>query len=277
MIRYYAYYSYGGFKDMLVGSQADTSVCNYYLPLVDSGIETDESKKNAPRIKIAGDKNADSLPSGIARLVSNGGYSIFFSRNFNGNSVLVVRDVTGSGKDENGRSIPFVVELVGDTTDKETLASAASFFLRNEGESDKILGPLFHYDAELNGLCFENKKLTDWLDSLKGAPTTVETVDKSTIDLLHTKNPSFLCSTVINDTSNLLSRLGLQKDNVTEESITRILPENDNASRQKRIKDWTIYQNEIKKKRLIAYAIAGGIAAIGIAAYFLFIREGQNI
>lgn len=264
MINYYAYYSHGGFKDMLAGGQHDAAERTYHLPLVDSGIDKDPSKADVPRIKILGEGNDDSLPAAIVRLVSNGGYDVFYSRDMDGRSVLVVRDVNGVEKDDNGRRIPFVMELVGDKSDSETLAKAAAYFLNDVGSADRILGLLFHYDPKLNGLCFENKKLTDWLASLKGSSSTVNTVDKGEVDLNSGKMQSFISVKVKGGKDEFLNRLGLGANGMTVEEYDRILPEKDRQLCERRAADWKAHEDSVRKKKLVYAAIAGGVVAAGI-------------
>lgn len=264
MIKYFAYYSYGGFKDMLAGSQAEKAERTYYLPLVESGIDTDQTKKDLPRIKILDDDDEGALTGGIIRLVSNGGYDIFYSRNFDGKSVLVIRDINGTEKDDNGRSIPFVMELIGDDSDSEVLAKAASFLMNNTGSSDKILGSLFHYDPVSNGLCFENKKLSDWLTSINGSTSMIETVDKGTVNLYSGNTASFISVKVKTGKDEFLNRLGLADKDVLVERYDRILPENDTNLRNRRVAAWKEYEAAIRRKKLMYAAITGGIVIAGI-------------
>lgn len=267
MIKYFAYYSYGGFKDMLVGGQAEKAERTYYMPLVESGIDTDQTKKDLPRIKILNEDNEEALTGGIIRLVSNGGYDIFYSRNLDGKSVLVVRDVNGTEKDDNGRSIPFVMELVGDKADSEILAKAASFLMNNTGASDKIFGPLFHYDPKSNGLCFENKKLSDWLASINDLTTTIDTVDNGTVNLYSGQWESIISVKVMTGKDQFLKRLGLGNKDILVERYDRILPENDANLRNRRLADWKEYEAMIRRKKLMYAAITGGlvIAAVVMA------------
>lgn len=264
MIKYYAYYSYGGFKDMLVGGQAEKAERTYYMPLVDSGIDTDPTKKSLPRIKILDEDNEEMLTNGIVRLVCNGGYDIFYSKNFDGKSVLVVRDVNGTEKDDNGRSVPFVMELIGDNLDSEILANAASFLMKNAGAPDKIFGSLFHYDPQSNGLCFENQKLSDWLASIKGSTTTIETVDNGTVNLYSGQSASFISVKVKTRKDEFLNRLGLGDRDIQLERYDRIIPINNDNIKNRRLAAWKEYKAIIRRKKLLYAAIAGG-AAITVA------------
>ena len=272
MIKYYAYYSYGGFKDMLAGGQANPAERTYYLPLVDAGIDTDQTKKDLPKIKILDGDEKDALPGAIVRLASNGGYDIFYSKDLEGKSVLVVRDVKGTEKDDNGRSIPFVVELVGNTSDSALLAKAASYLLNNLGASDKVFGPLFHYDSKANGLCFENKKLSDWLMSIDNGSCTIETVDRGTVNLCSGKTPSFISVKIRSVNDEFLNKLGLTDHDILMERCDRILPDNDQTIKERRLGEWNELQTELRKKKLLFTGLAGGAIAICILVGFLLTK-----
>lgn len=225
MIRYYAYYSYGGFKDMLVGSQSDSATCNYYLPLVEAEIDVDPEKQGLPKIRIiGGEGETEKMPRGLSRIVYNGGYRVFFSRNFNGKSVLVVRDVMGSEKDESGRSIPFVLELVGDLSDGRQLASAAACLLQDQTVADKAFGPLFHYEPSYNGLCFECKKMTDWLADVADVIPSFRTLGGKNIELTSGARNGILATTLQGKATELISKLGLESANIAVMGLAQIEP-----------------------------------------------------
>lgn len=225
MIKYYAYYSYGGFKDMLVGSQADSATCNYYLPLVEAEIDVDPEKQGLPKIRIiGGEGETEKMPRGLSRIVYNGGYRVFFSRNFNGKSVLIVRDVMGSEKDESGRSIPFVLELVGDLSDGRQLASAAACLLQDETVADMAFGPLFHYEPLYNGLCFECKKMTDWLAGIADVVPPFMTRGGKTVDLMSGARNGILSTTMQGRATELISKLGLENANISVIDAPQIEP-----------------------------------------------------
>lgn len=291
MIKYYAYYSYGGFKDMMVGSQADTAVRTYYLPLVDAGIDTDSVKLDLPKIKIIGEEDeSETLPSGVGRIVYNGGYYLFFSRNLNGHCVLVVRDIIGTEKDENGRTIPFVMELSGDLDDAPVLATLAAAFLKDPNAPALILGPLFHYDPEFNGLCFENKQLSQRLEAIaQNVNPQVVITDKGTLNLLNIPKDTVLAATIQGKSSQLLEKLGLSSANTVVLRLTEIQQEKmeniEIAHVEEKNDDIIVDLGENNddsnaivgpvgrsvNNKILTYAIVGGgIAVLAIAAACIF-------
>lgn len=168
MIRYYAYYNHGGYKDFYLGNNEDIVPSRYFLPLlpVYENEETMARKvkewKSLPPIEyLTADTIEDNYPYGARIMMSHAGYKIQLRR-IEGKSVLAIRDVGGK-KDTYGRSCPFVMMFVADTANEVLLRKLASFFFENMQEGEVLLSNLFVYDLDVNGLRFDVKKLNNEL------------------------------------------------------------------------------------------------------------------
>ena len=90
MLRYYSYYSVGGYKDFYLGSNADQFEASYYLSLLpvwekraqdkdDAELQkkVDELKK-LPSIKVMDEKQSYGMPNAGNSLFSHGGYKLIY-------------------------------------------------------------------------------------------------------------------------------------------------------------------------------------------------------
>lgn len=169
MIKYYAYYNYGGYKDLYLGSSDDTVECRYFLPML-SVYMTDplmrekvEVWKNLPAIiSLSNQTEEYSYPSEARVMMSHAGYKLQY-RLIGNYDVCSLRDIAG-GKDTYGRSCPFVMMLVADTLeDKELLKILTHYIWCNTQEAENMLCTLFVNDFDVNGLRFDVKNLNDFV------------------------------------------------------------------------------------------------------------------
>lgn len=178
MIRYLAYYSFGGYKDMLLGSFDECNTTNeadsseeefaYYSPflqpwmngqLKDADARTIsqlEQIKEKKHIEIIGQSCSYNMPAVATKLASQGGYQIVCCALNDGTFSVAVRNIVGKSKDEFGRPIPFMMQFIlSDVIQADKLAD----YFRTNLESIKTrLGNLLDYNPNLNCLQFH---LTD--------------------------------------------------------------------------------------------------------------------
>lgn len=163
MIRYYAYYSCGGYKDMYLGNSSDASEYSYFLPLLPiwRKRQKDEHTQKLKQIEglqqievITKDDNFD-FPEQAKNLFSHGGYRIIYRTLSDGSTCLCVRDITNGAKDEESRDIPFniLITASGDD-DVKRLDKFAQYLLDNIDDIYKLFSVLFVYDPIVNGIKF---------------------------------------------------------------------------------------------------------------------------
>lgn len=171
MIKFYAYYSFGGYKDLYLGNSEDFVVSRYYLPLLPV-YENDESMaekvkewRKLPVIINLAESTTDNYPQGARIMMSHAGYKIQLRR-IDGKFVFAIRDVEGA-KDAYGRSCPFVMMLVADTANEYILLrKTASYFYENMKDVEAFISTLFVYDYSVNGLRFDLHRFNDELNRI---------------------------------------------------------------------------------------------------------------
>lgn len=169
MIKYYAYYNHGGYKDFYLGSNEDKEPARYFLPLI-SVYEADTSmtekvkewKKLPAMVNLSNTTVRLNYPDGAKVMVSHAGYKLQY-RIVGGMGVLSLRDIVGS-KDAYGRSCPFVFMMVAESKDEQQLLETVCYyFWKNIGQTESFLSSLFINDFNVNGLRFELGQLNDYL------------------------------------------------------------------------------------------------------------------
>lgn len=174
MLRYYSYYSIGGYKDLYLGSDEDKVEETFYLPLLsvlEEESKTDENAKRQfeelnklPRIFQLSDKDHYGLPSGAASLFSHAGYKVLYKHVQGGTHALAIRDIGCDSKDEMGRSIPFLMVIAGDTPDDvrklDIIATYITSYLKS---SEETISSFIGYDRNTNGLRFKLAEFNNWI------------------------------------------------------------------------------------------------------------------
>lgn len=185
MVKFYAYYNCGGYKDMYLGSNSDNCDFKYYLPLL--GVYEEELKNaydaeterylskysSLPEIILLNDStSAFNYPYEARRMISHAGYKLIFRSVSNGDTILSMRDISGM-KDSYGRSAPFTFLAVADSDSKGELSVVAEHMRSNIQEWENFLFSLFIYDLEVNGLRFDIGKLCHKINSVCEIDSTV--------------------------------------------------------------------------------------------------------
>lgn len=172
MIKYYAYYNYGGYKDLYLGSSDDTVECRYFLPMLpvymtdSSMLEKVEVWKKLPAIiNLSNQTEEYSYPPEARVMMSHAGYKLQY-RIIGEYDVCALRDIVGS-KDTYGRSCPFVMMFVADTPEyKTSLKILTHYIWCHTQEVENLFPGLFVNDFDVNGLRFSVKILNDSVQSI---------------------------------------------------------------------------------------------------------------
>lgn len=177
MLRYYSYYSIGGYKDLYLGSDEDKTEETFYLPLLSVLEEESKTDENArrqfdefselPKIYQLSDKDNYGLPSGAASLFSHAGYKVLYKHVQGKTHALAIRDITCGSKDEMGRSIPFLMVITGDTpNDVRNLDIIATYITSYLKSSEETISSFIGYDRDKNGLRFKLAEFNNWIDRI---------------------------------------------------------------------------------------------------------------
>lgn len=172
-IKYFAYYSVGGYKDMYLGNSEMEEECTFYSPfyaqwknntLSDNFVnrmkEQLEYLDNQTHIKILTALDED-LPKDASRFVSHSGFKLACCTLNNGTTTIALKDLNGNAKDENERSIPFMLQLVSDDTN--TQIALADYIRTHLETEEEFFANLFEYNASYNCLQFNIAKLNAWI------------------------------------------------------------------------------------------------------------------
>ena len=179
MIRYYAYYNHGGYKDFYVGNTKEIVTSKYFLPLLavhEQSLEENpndealkeqiEHQRQLPKLVALSDATPDyNYPKEARVLMSHGGYKILYKRLDYKNYALAIRDIPGP-KDVYGRQSPFNMMFIGDEDDLVGLDKLAEHIRNNYCQFLEFLGTLFVNDLNENGLRCDNDRLTSLLHSI---------------------------------------------------------------------------------------------------------------
>ncbi len=183
MLRYYSYYSVGGYKDFLLGCKDDSKEATYYfplLPVLEERAENDAeaarqaaSLRKLPIIKQLSADNTYGLPMPARTLFSHGGYKLIYKHLEDDCYAIALRNIADNGKDEHGRSVPFMFVIMGDSAeDIKALDVVATYIAANICTVEEILPQFLYMDVEKNGLKFELAKFNSWLDDVLAKQTS---------------------------------------------------------------------------------------------------------
>lgn len=189
MIKYYAYYNHGGYKDFYIGSQEEDVQSKYFLPLLvvyehslaenpdNEELRANvEHQKSLPKIIALSDKTVDyNYPSSARVLMSHGGYKILYKCIGHSLYALSIRDIVGHN-DVYGRQTPFNLMLIGnEPKDIRDLDIIAEYIRKNISIFEKEIGSIFVDDIIENGLRCNIGILRDKLNEIieNGSPLTV--------------------------------------------------------------------------------------------------------
>ena len=204
MLKYYSYYSVGGYKDFMLGDSECKEDATFYFPLLSVLEERSQKDKEVgkqvaelkalPAIRQLSAENTYGLPSSANVMFSHAGYKLIYKHLEGDMYALALRDISQDSKDETGRSIPFLFVITGDSNaDIRTLDILATYFAGNIKLVEQLLSQLLHMDMDKNGLRFELAKFNKWIkDIVKSYPSTIES--SSMVILFVKASKSFIFS-----------------------------------------------------------------------------------
>ena len=169
MIKFYAYYNHGGYKDFYLGSQTENVDFKYFLPLLnvhehalkdnyDEELHKNvECQKSLPKLIALSDQTISyNYPSGARVMMSHSGYKLLY-RQIKQQYILAIRDISGK-TDSYGRQSPFNVMIIGDSEeDIKHLDSIAEYIRSNIFTFEEQVSSFFENDFVENGLRFNFK------------------------------------------------------------------------------------------------------------------------
>lgn len=212
MIKYYAYYNHGGYKDFYLGSQEEDVKSKYFLPLLtvhelslsenpdDAELRNQiEHQRSLPKLIALSDKTIEyNYPKQARTLMSHGGYKVLYRSIGCSQYVLAIRDIAGS-KDIYGRQTPFNMMLIGDDQkDLKEMDIIAEYIRNNISSFESAVGSIFIDDIKENGLRCDIGKLRDKLNEIieNGSPLIIDGNMKPSVRMLVIPNMSMLNSAI---------------------------------------------------------------------------------
>lgn len=179
MIRYYAYYNHGGYKDFYLGNQEENVKSKFFLPLLavheqslEENSDNDELRKQVehqmqlPKLVVLSDTTSEyNYPREARVLMSHGGYKMLYKRLNHRYYALAIRDIAGP-KDVYGRQSPFNIMFVGEQGDLMNLDKFAEYICNNYISFWEFISTLFVNDLNENGLRCDIERLTSYLHSI---------------------------------------------------------------------------------------------------------------
>lgn len=287
MLRYYAYYSVGGYKDFYLGSNEDKYESTYYLSLLP--IWEERAKKNndtdlmqkveclreLPQIEYLDEHNTYGLPNEGSVLFSHGSYKLIY-RHLQGDTyALAVRDIQCNQKDEAGRSIPFLFVILADKTeDVKLLNKLAAYATEHISAFCEVVSSCFVYDVEKNGLRFELGKFNQWVIYVQNVcSSTLVATTYADIDI--TSKPNKVSLFLL--PNGIPEDLAIKEQKIENMAVqfvkeSDLLPKDNPELLIKNLRQYFVEETkrkeeEINKKNLkkLAYAIGGGL----VAGYFI--------
>lgn len=176
MVKFYAYYSFGGYKELYLGNSQDNYIHSWFfsmLPIWEARLKEKEDDvlrakveeaRNLPHIMDVGRGGDNAIPQEASTLVSYGGYDVMY-RTAGMSQVVAVKDI--DSKDDTGRPAPFMMLFVAlDPKGYDVLDKLAEYLLTDLKPFKEKLSELFVYDLEKNGLRFGVQRMNEILDEI---------------------------------------------------------------------------------------------------------------
>lgn len=187
MLKYYSYYSVGGYKTFFLGDTENKAEFTYYFPLIpilEEEAKTTESVatrlqelKSLPKIEQMSEDNLFSFPKSGLSLCSDAGYKMIYQHLEGEVYALAVRDVSNNAKDEMGRAIPFVFIITGEgKKDLQTLDALAVYMANNFSKAQSMIAGSIGMNLQLNGLEFNLAKFNAWVNDTAKAQNSTNVI-----------------------------------------------------------------------------------------------------
>lgn len=184
MLKYYSYYSIGGYKDFILGDSESKAPSTFYfslLPVLEERAKIDKETakqvaklKELPAIKQLSAEESYGLPPTAKVLFSHAGYKLVYKHLEGDKHAIALRDISQNAKDETGRSIPFLFVIIGDSeADMKTMDVLATYIACNIKQVEQLLSQVLYMDMEKNGLRFDLQRFNNWVkETVKAFPST---------------------------------------------------------------------------------------------------------
>lgn len=244
MIRYYTYYSCGGYKDIYIGSDQDSANVSYFIPLLNVWKKSNKPEnadkiaraEKVQHVELISKSNSAGFPSECNLMFSHGGYKAILRTLKDGRQCLSIRDIANGAKDEEGRDIPFnFLFLADDQESIEKLDALAISYLFKSNEINKIISNAIAYDPGINGVKFDlakfNQLLTNHPETPKRLLHKAGTIDYLKISSRNQYKLSLTEQALnANKVNSLWDDLGLFYGNLRYFEEPSKLPEDDNKT-----------------------------------------------
>ena len=279
MLRYYSYYSVGGYKDFILGTSEDKQEATYYLPLLpvlEERARTDEDaaklfeqQKDLPKIQQLSAELPFNLPTSARVLFSHAGYKLLYKHLEGDYYALALRNISANTKDEHERSVPFMFVITGNTKhDVEVLNILATYFACNIKGVENILSKYLFMDIDVNGLKFELAKFNSWVNSI---------ISNNSSTILPTMNGGKSINAQNNKVTLLVLPDGITEQKaITEQKLETMeitsVKEIDVLSKEnpeRLVKQILSIAEELKKERKKNATFKKGMIAAGAAGLFV--------
>lgn len=186
MIRYYSYYSSGGYKLFYLGSEGEEHPYVYHLALMEryrylvGRADTPESQRREAqaaldrmsrypdRIKSLSDVENYGLPlAEMNAMVYRGGYIVAYRQLGSGADVIGLSDLPCNNLDDIGRPIPYLFLILGDSdSDRPRMERIAAAVMNCVDEVRGLISPMLGFDNESGGLRFAIGECNDLMQRL---------------------------------------------------------------------------------------------------------------
>lgn len=174
MIKYFTYYSFGGYKDIYVGSDSDSADASYFIPLLNVWKKSDKPEnveklakaESVKQVELITKSNSAGFPTECNLMFSHGGYCAIYRTLSDGRTCLCIRDIPNGTKDEEGRDIPFNFMFLADSEESiNKLDVLALQYLSTINETNSLIASAITYDYVINGFKFDLAKLDSLFSS----------------------------------------------------------------------------------------------------------------
>lgn len=270
---------------MFLGDSSMNAKETYYLPLLAiwkkkaaSGDTEAESKikvvESLDKIQLLSSKDSLGLPQEAGPMFSHGGYKVMYAVGENGDSIFAIRELEGESKDESGRSIPFLLVVVGNSEkDAKILEKVAAYASSHLESFSKDLSDLFYYDAEKNGVAFKLSSMNAIVKRIaEEGNNSLLTIDG--VKTVQSKRGTVSLLVLPEGLSKdyALAEQGLKGVSVQSVPIEDILPLDNQKKLIAVLKNVKSIRNSIFTDRRIGY-IVGGAAILGFLIGFFCGRQ----
>lgn len=216
MIRLYAYYSCGGYKDMYLGGSDTAASPSYFLPLLPvmrkrgraDEVEKIRYQESLQHVCIVTGAESYGFPADAANMFSHGAYKAVYRTLQDGSSCLSMHDIPSDETDEEGRDIPFTLMFVADGEHSVMLDFMAAALLKDMASWQELFTSLFAYDPTVNGVKFDLPKIMAKVHDTKQESDCY-------IDRTQSRNVAFLMLNGNNGVKTALKEQNLKREEVS--------------------------------------------------------------